>query len=134
MVTKHIYLLVALSAAFLLGLWHLTLAIPAIFVFRNGEPIASWAAVLLGPGSTLLGALVALRWRRLGGYWLVASGLFSFIIFASLVPDASANLRPYLERISGPMVVLGIAIVLLAGGSGDQTRAGELSGEVRRER
>ena len=111
---KRSFLFAALALALVVGAWHLTLAVQAIFVFRNGEPTASWVAVLVGPGSTLLAATLAFFHNRVGGYWLIAGGMFSFGVFAFENPADFANLVQFVWRISAPMVLMGASIVLLS--------------------
>ena len=104
---------IAVSAGIALGVWHLKLAIEAIFVFRAGEPIISWIAILSGPASTLPAALAALFTKRGGGYWLVGGGFFSFLIFALGERGVTENFFPYLSMISLPMIVLGAVLLYL---------------------
>ena len=61
---KRYLLIASICIALLLGLWHLNLAMQAIFVFRNNEPLTSWAAILIGPGSTLIAALIAIFTKK----------------------------------------------------------------------
>lgn len=102
---------IAICAALALGAWHLSLAVEAIWVFRTGESIVSWIAVLTGPACTLPAALLALFKKQVAGYWLVGSGIFSFLVFAAGQPDAAANIFPFLLRISVPMVLVGALLV-----------------------
>jgi hypothetical protein len=107
------FLIIAFCVAIALGIWHLTLALQAIFVFRAGEPIVSWIAILCGPASTLPAALLAIFSRRAGAYWLIGGGIISFLVFAIGEGVASDNLLPFLSRISIPMVVMGAILVYL---------------------
>src|SRR4029453_7786577 len=105
--------LVAVLAGIALGVWHLNLALQAIFVFRADEPIFSWIAILTGPASTLPAALVAFFAKRIGGYWLVGGGLLSFLVFAIGEHGTTENLFPFLSRISLPMMSIGAIVVYL---------------------
>src|ERR1700693_4466115 len=88
--------LVAVCAAIGLGVGHLNLALQAIFVFRSGEPLTSWIAVLVGPASTLPAAVLALLSTRLGGYWLIGGAALSFLVFAIGERGVTENLFPFL--------------------------------------
>ena len=107
------FFFIAVCAAIALGVWHANLALQAILVFRAGEPIVSWIAILTGPASTLPAALVAVVAKRGGGYWLVGGGILSFLVFAIGERGATENLFPFLSRISLPMIVIGAVLVYL---------------------
>jgi hypothetical protein len=96
----------------LVGLWHLRLALEAIFVFRNDEPIASWLAVVLGPGLTLLGVLLAVPKPKLGGAMLIVAGTLAFAIFfeAAGAPDAVAG---FFQMFTLPSILLGTVFLVL---------------------
>jgi hypothetical protein len=100
-------LLATVVAGIALGVWHLDLAAHAIFVFRSGEPISSWAAILIGPASTLPAAVTAFFLRRPAAYWLMAGGIVSFLVFIFGERGITDNVFPYLWKISVPMIVLG---------------------------
>jgi hypothetical protein len=108
---KRYLLIASLCAALVLGIWHMGLAMQAIFVFRHHEPIASWVAILLGPGSTLIAAILALFAKKWGGYWLVASGCLSLVVFIVGERGISENVIPFLFTISAPMFVVGAAVI-----------------------
>ena len=110
---KRTALSVALAIGVAIGLWHLWFAAQATFVFRNGEQISSWLTILLGPGSTLMAIIVTFFSRRVGGYWLICSGLTSLAIFATTITGDSENLIHFTLQISAPMVLLGVAILFL---------------------
>jgi hypothetical protein len=97
--------------AVVLGLWHGQLAMQAIFVFREGEPIASWLAIFLGPATTLIASVLAIFMRKPGGIWLIAGGLVSFLVF--LIGEGTFNeyVMPFLFRISLPMIGVGLAFL-----------------------
>jgi hypothetical protein len=100
-----------LGAGILVGLWHLWIAAQAIFVFRTGEPFASWVIILLGPASTLLAVLSALVSRHIAGYWLLAGGLASLVIFAVYASSGATESVYFALRISGPMALIGAFIL-----------------------
>jgi len=107
-----------LTAATVLGLvvgvWHLWLAGQAIFVFSSGEPWSSWVAMLLGPVSTLPAVATSLFRRRAAGYWLITAGLISFGAFLVGEDGVTENLLSFLWMLTGPMLVIGIVMILLA--------------------
>jgi len=105
--------LVAICAAIVLGVWHLNLALDAIFVFRSGEPLTSWIAILAGPASTLPAAVLALLSNRGGGYWLIGGAVLSFVVFAIGERGITENLFPFLLRISVPMILAGACVLYL---------------------
>lgn len=105
--------LIAIGAAIALGVWHLALALQAIFVFQTDEPVISWIAILTGPASTLPAALVAVFAERAGGCWLVVAGVLSFLVFAVGERGAMENLFPFLSRISIPMILIGAVVIYL---------------------
>ena len=111
---KRYLLLGSLCIAFALGLWHLDLAMQAIFLFRNNEPLTSWAAILFGPGSTLIAATMAIFTKKGGAYWLIAGGLLSFIAFLIGERSVTDNVFPFLWKISAPMLLLGASIAFLS--------------------
>jgi hypothetical protein len=105
---------VVLVVGALVGLWHLWLAAEAIFVFRNGEPWWSWAAVLFGPGLTLVAVVIAMFRLGVGGIvLLVGGGLSLGALTAGDAPQYSAVV-PFLIRIALPMAVLGGALLALS--------------------
>jgi hypothetical protein len=114
---KRYLLIASLFAALVLGIWHIGLAMQAIFVFRHNEPIASWAAILLGPGSTLIAAILALFANKWGGYWLVAGGCLSLVVFIVGEKGVSVNVFPFLLTISAPMLMVGAAVIAFSSGS-----------------
>ena len=96
----------------LVGLWHLRLALEAIFIFRSAEPIASWLAVILGPGLTLLGVLFAAAKPKMGGAVLVVTATTAFAIFigAAGAPDAVPR---FFQMFALPSLLLGAAFLAL---------------------
>ena len=104
-------LLIVVIVGALLGIWHLWFAASAIFVFRNGEPWWSWAALLVGPGATLLAVLIAIFSVRLGGVLLVAGACSSMASFAVGDGPQYSNVEPFLLHVGLPMGVLGVALL-----------------------
>jgi hypothetical protein len=104
----------AVCLAIGLGAWHFNLALQAILVFRTGEPILSWIAILTGPACTLPAALLATFAKQAGGYWLVSSGVLSILVFAAGEHGATENLLPFLSRISVPMILIGTILIYLS--------------------
>lgn len=100
-----------LGAGILVGLWHLWFAAQAIFVFRSGEPLASWAIMLLGPASTLLAVLSAFVNRRIAGYWLLAGSLVSLIVFVASGSSDAREIIQFALLISAPMALIGTLIL-----------------------
>jgi hypothetical protein len=97
-----------------LGLWHLQLAMQAIFVLRQGEPITPWLAILLGPAATLLLGITAIFLRKVGGIALIACGIAS-LAFLTLDPGSSwEDIPAFLLQISLPMIAVGIAYLFLS--------------------
>ena len=111
---KRYLLIASLCAALVVGVWQLALALQAIFVFRNNEPITSWAAILLGPGSSLIAAIVAIFAKKLGGYWLVVGGCLSLVVFIVGEKGISENVVPFFLMMSAPMLLVGAAIIALS--------------------
>lgn len=108
-------LLVSLTVAGLaLGVWHLRLALDAIFVFRRGEALTSWITMLAGPLSTLPAVVLTLVKRKLGGYWLLAGAAISFTIFILAERGLTENTVPFLSMMAGPMAIIGAGMVLLS--------------------
>lgn len=97
-----------------LGLWHGQLAMQAIFVFRENEPLASWLAIGLGPATTLIASVLGIFFPRVGGTWLIASGIASFLIFLAGERGLSESVAPFLLQISVPMVAVGLGFLLAA--------------------
>ena len=105
---------IAVCIAIGLGAWHFNLALQAILVFRSDESIFSWIAILTGPACTLPASLLSVFAKQAGGYWLVASGIFSFLVFAVGEHGAAENLLPFLSRISVPMTLIGALLIHLS--------------------
>jgi hypothetical protein len=105
--------LVAVCAAIVLGAWQLNLASQAIFVVGSGEPLTSWIAILVGPVSTLPGAVLALLSIRAGGYWLIGGAVLSIVAFQLGERSMVENLFPFLVRITVPMILAGACVLYL---------------------
>jgi len=105
---------IAICLAIGLGVWHFNLALQAVLVFRSDEPIFSWIAIVTGPACTLPAALLSVFAKQVGGYWLVASGIFSFLMFAVGEHGATENLFPFVSRISVPMTLVGAILIHLS--------------------
>ena len=105
-----LYLFIA-AGALALGVWHLGLALQAIFVFRAGEPLVSWISIIAGPVCTLPAAVLALFSRRWGGFCLSGSAVISFAAFVVGERGMSENVTQFLVRISIPMIVAGVLLL-----------------------
>jgi hypothetical protein len=111
---KRYLLIASLCGALVLGVWHTGLALQAIFVFGNNEPMISWATILLGPGSSLIAAILAIFANKWGGYWLVVGGCLSLVLFIIGEKGISENIAPFLLTISAPMLLFGAAVIALS--------------------
>lgn len=111
---KRVALMTSCVLAVLLGLWHLQLAMQAVFVFRESEPVASWIAIVLGPAITLVLGILAMFLRRVGGIALIACGVVSLIVFAASDDPSREHVTSFLVQISLPMVAIGIAFLVLS--------------------
>jgi hypothetical protein len=100
-------------AGLTIGWYHLRLALKSIFVFKNNEPLASWLCMISGPLSTLPATVLSIFKRKIGGYWLIIGGTVSFITFLILRPTDPVAFG---EKISLPMIVLGVLFLLLRTG------------------
>ncbi len=110
-ILKYALLLVGV----LVGILHLWLAIKAMFVFRNQEPLSMWIFVLTGPLSTLPAIVTAFIWPRIGGSWLICGSVVSSVAALTNV-ELNKGLQEiiwYFTSYSAPMVVLGIALLSL---------------------
>jgi len=95
------------------GVIHLRMALRAVFVFREGEPIWSWVIILAGPGSTLFAALLGWFRPQIGGIWLLAGSVISLLALTFLEGGVTANVVQLVWRIAGPMAAIGLAFLLL---------------------
>lgn len=98
----------------LIGGVHLKLALKALFVFRNSEPISMWVSVIAGPLSTLPAVIFAFFWPKAGGLWLICGAILSLIaITINLGANRDTqNIIWYFLRYSAPMLVLGLVALL----------------------
>jgi hypothetical protein len=98
----------------LVGIWHLWLAAGAVFVFRNGEPWWSWAAVLLGPGLTLIAVVIAMFRPGVGGVVLLVGAGLSLVALTVGDGPQYFTVMPFFVRIALPMAILGAALLALS--------------------
>jgi hypothetical protein len=64
------------------------LALKAMFVFRSDEPASTWNFIVSGPLSTLPAVIVSYFWPKIGGTWLIAGSVLSFLFaIASMQTD-----------------------------------------------
>lgn len=108
------FVLLLAIAGVAIGIWHFGLVLPAIFLFRADEPIASWLALLLGPFSTLPAVILALFKNRVGGLWLISGGIISFISMAIAEHFNVENLIPFFIMMSAPMLTVGCIFLIKA--------------------
>ena len=111
---NRVGLFAAVIAGMAVATWQTTVAMEAIFVFRNDEPITSWLALCLGPLLTVVGCVVAYFHRLAGGITVLAGGLLSAAAF--VVGEAGVNeyLMPYLLQFTLPVIVVAIVLLVLA--------------------
>jgi hypothetical protein len=107
-------LLAAVAAGIAVAAWQTSVAMEAIFVFRNNEPVTSWLAVGLGPLLTLLGCILALFHRLAGGITVIAGGLLSAIAFLIGEGGVTEYLPPYLLKFTAPILIVGAVLLLLS--------------------
>ena len=93
------------------GIFHLQEGIMAIFVFKNNEPISSWIFMISGPLSTLPATITAYFNKRIGGWWLIFSGIISLCFFFYLAEDRT-NMTFILMNVL-PMLLLGFGFLKL---------------------
>ena len=96
----------------LVGLWDTRLALPAVFVFRNEEPLASWLAIALGPGLTLLASSSQSQSPNGVASCSIFAATIAFAIFtiAGGDPDAVAE---YFQMFTLPSILLGAGFLIL---------------------
>jgi len=105
--------LVVLLTGIAVGIWHLSLALQALFIFRESEPITSWIAIATGPLTTLIATIWAGAQPKLGGRWLIGSdgvALFSFIVGEGFLSERTLQFALW---ISLPMAIIGVAFLWL---------------------
>ena len=95
-----------------LGIWHFRLALTSIFLFKAGEPVSSWLAMVTGPCLTLPAILLAIFKERIGGFLLIVGGLVSLIAMTIGEHLILENIVPFFYMISAPMVILGGALLI----------------------
>jgi len=108
---------VALFAAVIVGLvvagWHTTVAMQAMFVFRENEPLTSWLALVPAPLLTVIGCIVAVFQRLAGGITVIAGGLIAAVAFLVGEGGITEHVAPYLLTFTTPVVAIGVALILL---------------------
>jgi hypothetical protein len=109
---RYLRLLLTL-AGIAVGVWHLDLALRALFVFRESEPVSSWIAVSTGPLTTLVATLVGSWQRKIGGTWLIVSGAIALISFVIGEGALTARTFQYALLISAPMTAIGTGFLWL---------------------
>jgi hypothetical protein len=83
---------ILLLAGIVLGCAHLSLALKAMFVFRSDEPASTWNFIVSGPLSTLPAVIVSYFWPKIGGTWLIAGSVLSFLFaIASMQTDRNLH-------------------------------------------
>jgi hypothetical protein len=107
-------LLAAVVAGIAVAVWQTSVAMEAIFVFRNNEPATSWLAVGLGPLLTLLGCILALFHRLAGSITVIAGGLLSAIAFLIGERGVTEYLPAYLLKFTVPILIVGAVLFLLS--------------------
>ncbi len=103
-----------LAVGVLIGSLHLWLAIKAMFVFRNEEPISMWIFVFSGPLSTLPAIVTGFFSPTIGSSWLICGSIVSLVAAFTNV-EVNKGLQEmiwYFTSYSAPMLVLGIALLL----------------------
>ena len=114
---------VLVAAGIALGLWHLWLAVGAIYVFRESEPAWSWLFILSGPGATMVCVIIAAFRQIAGGYLLIFLAVASTLFLAIATRNASDVMAVDLWRVGLPMAALGLAFVFV----GKQFPRGQLA-------
>jgi hypothetical protein len=95
-----------------LGIWHLLLAMKAIFLFKTGEPFSSWLAIVAGPCMTLPAIIVSCFKDKMGGILLIIGGLVSLISISVNVHFDRETIFPFSYMISAPMLAIGVFFLL----------------------
>ncbi len=95
-----------------LGIWHWKLGNAGIFVFRNGEPLSSWVAVISGVLSTLPLVVLSIWSPRWGGWGLLVGAVVSgCAVVSSDWPNWQEHLPGLVTRTAGPASVLGLGLI-----------------------
>src|SRR5205085_905376 len=95
----------------------------SIFLFKNGEPITSWMAIISGPLSTLPADFLSAFKPKLGGYWLIAGSLVSCasVALGSFGnPDWRKDVLGAFCFFTAPMLLLGTGTLLVARSKGSR--------------
>ncbi len=107
-----------------LGQWYMRLALRALFVFRQDEPLVR-LVVLIGPIYTMPGGVFAAFKPRSGGIALLVAGLVSTLASVPSMELSVPSILHYVGFFGLPVCLLGLAFWLL----GWRERArGEASG------
>lgn len=114
--SKRLCKLILIIFSLLIGIWHLGVALKALFVFRENESFLMWITILIGPLSTFPATLASFRWFRMGGFWLVCGGIVSLtsLIFLD-APNNITYVIQYFIKYSTPMILLGLLALLVRG-------------------
>jgi len=96
------------------GLFHWYLASQAVFVFRQGEPVSSWVAILSGPTITLPLVVIGLWFPKWAGIFLIIGSILTG--YATSIGTSSEDVRDLVlgvaKIVSGPMAILGIWLLI----------------------
>jgi hypothetical protein len=114
--SKGFFKFVLIIFSVLIGIWHLGIALKALFVFRNNESLLIWIFILFGPLSTFPATLASFRWVRIGGFWLILGGIVSLLsIFFLEPPNNKPYIIQYFFKYSSPMILLGLLALIVRG-------------------
>ena len=116
---NHLYYY-AFAVGCIIGVWHITIGLRTLFVFKENEGGVAWICILLGPISTLPANLFSLLKPRFAGLWLIVGGGMSF--FASLawgnfMGVTWGTVFEFLIKFSGPMIILGVCFLVATRGA-----------------
>ena len=112
---KRLWSSAVVAIALMLGAYHLRLAMRALFVFREGEPLASWIAVLTGAASTMPAAILSIFKKKAAGMWLMATAVVSAVATVLSEPSDTRGIVAVVGVVTLPMIVLGLMLVIIAG-------------------
>jgi len=105
-----------------IGIWigwkQLWVAVEAIFVARNDEPVSFWIWMLTGPLAILPLSILAAEKPKVGGLWLITCAIVSYFAAAfsivAIKPEEVLQGASYIfVHYSLPMLVLGVAAFLV---------------------
>ena len=89
-----------------MGIVHLFWSVATLFVFKEGEPLTSWIAVMAGPVLTMPAFIISFLVHRIGGSLLIAGGITSFVALV-IGYGLSVEVIYFGLLISVPMLILG---------------------------